>query len=95
MTAAIEARSLRKVYGDLVAVDDVSFIVEPGEIFGILGPNGAGKTTTLEMVEGLREPDGGESLILGAAHLATQRGRAATGRRAAAGVGVLRAAHRS
>ena len=65
MTAAIEARSLRKVYGELVAVDDVSFSVEPGEIFGILGPNGAGKTTTLEMVEGLREPDGGESRILG------------------------------
>jgi ABC-2 type transport system ATP-binding protein len=65
VTAAIEVSSLRKVYGDLVAVDDVSFTVEPGEIFGILGPNGAGKTTTLEMVEGLREPDGGESLILG------------------------------
>ena len=65
MTAAIEVRSLRKVYDDLVAVDDVSFTVQAGEIFGILGPNGAGKTTTLEMVEGLREPDGGESLILG------------------------------
>jgi ABC-2 type transport system ATP-binding protein len=65
VTAAIEVSSLRKVYGDLVAVDDVSFTVERGEIFGILGPNGAGKTTTLEMVEGLREPDGGESLILG------------------------------
>ena len=65
MTAAIEVRSVRKVYGDLVAVDEVSFTVQPGEIFGILGPNGAGKTTTLEMVEGLRRPDAGECLLLG------------------------------
>jgi ABC-2 type transport system ATP-binding protein len=62
---AIEADRLRKVYGDLVAVDDVSFTVRPGEIFGILGPNGAGKTTTLEMVEGLRKPDGGTCTLLG------------------------------
>jgi ABC-2 type transport system ATP-binding protein len=46
-------------------VNDVSFDVEPGEFFGILGPNGAGKTTTLEMIEGLREPDGGELTVLG------------------------------
>jgi ABC-2 type transport system ATP-binding protein len=46
-------------------VKDVSFDVEPGEFFGILGPNGAGKTTTLEMIEGLREPDGGELTVLG------------------------------
>ena len=65
MTAAIEVRSVRKVYGDLVAVDGVSFTVQPGEIFWILGPNGAGKTTTLEMVEGLRKPDEGECLLLG------------------------------
>ncbi len=64
---AIEVRGLRKVYGDLVAVDDVSFSVRPGEIFGILGPNGAGKTTTLEMVEGLRRPDAGEVRLLGEA----------------------------
>ncbi len=62
---AIEVRGLRKVYGDLAAVDDVSFTVAPGEFFGILGPNGAGKTTTLEMVEGLRRPDAGEVRLLG------------------------------
>jgi ABC-2 type transport system ATP-binding protein len=62
---AIEAAGLRKVYGDLVAVDDVSFTVATGEIFGILGPNGAGKTTTLEMVEGLRKPDAGTCTLLG------------------------------
>ncbi|MGA9748961.1 MAG: ABC transporter ATP-binding protein [Nocardioides sp.] len=62
---AIEVSELRKVYGDLVAVDSVSFAVQRGEIFGILGPNGAGKTTTLEMVEGLRKPDGGQCLLLG------------------------------
>ncbi|HET8716208.1 MAG TPA: ABC transporter ATP-binding protein [Nocardioidaceae bacterium] len=65
MTEAIEARGLRKTYGDLVAVDDLSFTVHEGEFFGILGPNGAGKTTTLEMVEGLRKPDGGEVRLLG------------------------------
>jgi ABC-2 type transport system ATP-binding protein len=65
VTAAIEARGLRKTYGDLVAVDDLSFAVHEGEFFGILGPNGAGKTTTLEMVEGLRKPDGGEVRLLG------------------------------
>ena len=63
--AAIEVLGLRKVYGDLVAVDGVSFTVREGEFFGILGPNGAGKTTTLEMVEGLRRPDAGEVRLLG------------------------------
>jgi ABC-2 type transport system ATP-binding protein len=62
---AIQVRDLRKRYGDLVAVDGVSFEVAPGEFFGILGPNGAGKTTTLEMVEGLREPDAGTVSLLG------------------------------
>jgi ABC-2 type transport system ATP-binding protein len=65
--AAISVRSLRKSYGSLVAVDGVSFDVEPGEFFGILGPNGAGKTTTLEIVEGLRQPDSGEVSVLGIA----------------------------
>ena len=65
MTEAIEVAGLRKAYGDLVAVDDVSLTVRTGEIFGILGPNGAGKTTTLEMVEGLRQPDAGEVRLLG------------------------------
>ena len=62
---AIEVVGLRKSYGDLVAVDDVSFTVGAGEFFGILGPNGAGKTTILEMVEGLRRPDSGEVRLLG------------------------------
>ena len=65
MTEAIEVAGLRKVYGDLVAVDDVSLTVRTGEMFGILGPNGAGKTTTLEMIEGLRQPDAGEARLLG------------------------------
>lgn len=56
---------LRKSYGDLAAVDGVSFEVTRGEFFGILGPNGAGKTTTLEMMEGLRKPDSGEVTLLG------------------------------
>jgi ABC-2 type transport system ATP-binding protein len=63
--ADIEARGLIKRYGDFVAVDSVSFEVARGEIFGLLGPNGAGKTTTLEMLEGLREPDGGTAIVLG------------------------------
>jgi ABC-2 type transport system ATP-binding protein len=48
-----------------VAVDDLSFSVQTGEIFGLLGPNGAGKTTTLEMIEGLRTPDSGDAIVLG------------------------------
>ncbi|GAB3474732.1 ABC transporter ATP-binding protein [Amycolatopsis cihanbeyliensis] len=56
---------MHKRYRDKVAVRDVSFAVERGEIFGILGPNGAGKTTTVECVEGLREPDRGTVSVLG------------------------------
>ena len=56
---------LRKTYGELVAVDDVSLEVATGEFVGILGPNGAGKTTLLEMIEGLRRPDAGEVRLLG------------------------------
>jgi ABC-2 type transport system ATP-binding protein len=63
--ATIVVEGLRKRYGDLVAVDGVSFSVAEGEFFGILGPNGAGKTTTLEMIEGLRQPDGGSVSLLG------------------------------
>jgi ABC-2 type transport system ATP-binding protein len=59
MGARIDVAGLTKSYGDLVAVDDLTFTVEPGEFFGLLGPNGAGKTTALEMIEGLREPDAG------------------------------------
>src|SRR4051795_11406740 len=65
MTVVIDVQGLHKEYGTTVAVDDVSFTVEEGEIFGILGPNGAGKTTTVECVEGLRRPDRGEISVLG------------------------------
>ena len=65
MPLPIAARNLRKAYGSLQAVDDVSLEVQPGEFFGILGPNGAGKTTTLEILEGLRKPDSGEASVLG------------------------------
>ena len=61
----IEVENLRKTYGDLKAVDDVSFSVKQGEIFGLLGPNGAGKTTTLEMIEGLRKIDSGQVEVAG------------------------------
>ncbi|KOX23857.1 ABC transporter ATP-binding protein [Nocardiopsis sp. NRRL B-16309] len=61
----IDVRNLHKRYGDKVVLDDVSFSVDEGEIFGILGPNGAGKTTTVECVEGLRVPDGGTISVLG------------------------------
>ena len=63
--SVIDVKNLHKRYGDLVAVNDVSFSVEAGEIFGIVGPNGAGKTTTVEMVEGLRAPDRGSVRVLG------------------------------
>ena len=63
--ATISVRDLRKSYGPVKAVDGVSFDVERGEFFGILGPNGAGKTTTLEIVEGLRQADGGTVSVLG------------------------------
>jgi ABC-2 type transport system ATP-binding protein len=61
----VEARNFRKTYKSLVAVEDISFEVRRGEIFGLLGPNGAGKTSTLETLEGLRQPDGGTLSILG------------------------------
>jgi ABC-2 type transport system ATP-binding protein len=61
----IQVDRCRKTYGRLVAVDDVSFDVRDGEIFGLIGPNGAGKTTTLECIEGLRRPDGGRIAVLG------------------------------
>lgn len=62
---AIEVENLVKRYGNLTAVDGISFAVCQGEIFGLLGPNGAGKTTTVECIEGLRTPDGGEIRVLG------------------------------
>ncbi len=63
--AAITVDHLRKTYRGAVAVDDLSFDVQAGEIFGILGPNGAGKTTTVECVQGLRRPDDGTIRVLG------------------------------
>lgn len=65
MNTIIKVNGLRKTYGDVVAVDDISFEVMEGEIFGIVGPNGAGKTTTIECLEGLRTPDGGDIQVLG------------------------------
>jgi ABC-2 type transport system ATP-binding protein len=61
----VTIKNFTKTYGEFVAVDDISFEVQQGEIFGILGPNGAGKTTTLECLEGLRQPDSGEMQIMG------------------------------
>jgi ABC-2 type transport system ATP-binding protein len=61
----IEVSSLKKYYGEIKAVDGISFTVNKGEIFGLLGPNGAGKTTTIEIMEGLRERDAGAVRILG------------------------------
>ncbi len=62
---ALRVTSLRKRYGDVIAVDGISFDVPVGKVFTLLGPNGAGKTTTLEMLEGIRVPDGGEIELLG------------------------------
>ena len=62
---AVLVKDFRKIYGDFVAVDGISFEVHRGEIFGLLGPNGAGKTTTLESLEGLRQPSAGSLSILG------------------------------
>src|SRR6187200_641684 len=64
MTPVIHVSNIRKTYGSTVAVDDVSFDVQQGEIFGLIGPNGAGKTTTMECVEGLRAPDRGTISVL-------------------------------
>jgi ABC-2 type transport system ATP-binding protein len=61
----IEARELRKEYGDFAAVEGSSFEVAEGEVFGIIGPNGAGKTTTLKMLAGLLDPTGGEATVAG------------------------------
>jgi ABC-2 type transport system ATP-binding protein len=65
MGSVIEVDNLRKTYGSQVAVEDVSFQVRQGEIFGLLGRNGAGKTTTVECLQGLRRADGGRVRVLG------------------------------
>ncbi|MBP1988736.1 ABC transporter ATP-binding protein [Paenibacillus eucommiae] len=63
--AILEVVHLRKTFGSVTAVEDISFSVEPGEVFTIIGPNGAGKTTTLEMIEGLQPPDSGSITVGG------------------------------
>ncbi len=65
MSNVIEVNQLHKTYGHTVAVEEVSFNVQQGEIFGIVGPNGAGKTTTIESIIGLRQPDDGAVRVLG------------------------------
>src|SRR5271154_4864159 len=65
MNQVIQVSGIRKTYGRTLAVDEVSFEVNEGEIFGLIGPNGAGKTTTMECVEGLRAPDRGTISVLG------------------------------
>jgi ABC-2 type transport system ATP-binding protein len=65
MPSTIVVNDIRKSYGDVRAVDGVSFEVEDGEFLGLLGPNGAGKTTTLEIIEGLRQADAGTVSVLG------------------------------
>jgi len=68
VASALEVRRLRKAFGSVVALDDVTFSIEPGEIFGFLGPNGAGKTTTLRVIADLVRPDSGEVLLFGSRH---------------------------
>jgi len=65
MSSIVSVKNLRKTYGNTVAVDDISFEVAEGEIFGFLGPNGAGKTTTVECLQALRVPDSGTISVLG------------------------------
>jgi len=70
MAPAVLVENLRKSYGPVTAVEDVSFQIEPGEIFGLLGPNGAGKTTTIRCLCTLTQPDGGRIELLGVSVLA-------------------------
>ena len=65
MDSAVEVKDLTKHYGDVVAVDSVSFLVPRGEFFGLLGPNGAGKTTTIRMLTGLTKPTSGTARVAG------------------------------
>src|SRR5689334_14165867 len=68
----LSVSNLTKVYGQTLAVDDLSFSIAPGEIVGLLGPNGAGKTTTINMILGVLEPSGG-AITIEARSLATDR----------------------
>jgi ABC-2 type transport system ATP-binding protein len=65
MPHAVEVAHLQKHFGSLAAVQDMSFIIQQGEVFSLLGPNGAGKSTTISMLSGLLHPDGGEASIMG------------------------------
>jgi ABC-2 type transport system ATP-binding protein len=65
MSAIVSVRDLRKKYGQIEAVAGISFDVQQGEVFALLGPNGAGKTTTVEILEGLRQADGGSATVAG------------------------------
>jgi ABC-2 type transport system ATP-binding protein len=65
VTAIVSVRDLRKKYGQIEAVAGISFDVQRGEVFALLGPNGAGKTTTVEILEGLRQADGGSATVAG------------------------------
>ena len=76
----IKARGLTKRYGDKLAVDQLTFTVEPGRITGFLGPNGAGKTTTMRLIRGLDRPTGGSVTVCGAGRWSV-RGTAGGGKR--------------
>ena len=65
MSPVIEAKNLTKIFGDLTAVDNISFNVYPGECFGMLGPNGAGKTSTIRMIYGLSPITRGALAVFG------------------------------
>lgn len=73
LAPAVEIRSLRVSYGDVVAVDDLDLVAERGQIVALLGPNGAGKTSTLEVLEGYRRPAGGEVRVFGFDPVADRR----------------------
>jgi ABC-2 type transport system ATP-binding protein len=73
MAAAVLIENLRKSYGDIPAVKDISFTVQPGEIFGLLGPNGAGKTTTIRCLCTLAKPDGGKIEVGGISAIASPK----------------------
>jgi ABC-2 type transport system ATP-binding protein len=77
---AVVAESLTKRFGSVLAVDDLSFTLEPGTITGFLGPNGAGKTTTLRMLVGLAAPTSGRSLVLGKPYAQLDRPRCRSAR---------------
>jgi ABC-2 type transport system ATP-binding protein len=106
----VEARQLRKAYGSVLALSDVSFTISPGEILGYIGPNGAGKSTTVKLVAGLIEPTSGEVLFKGVSihkDLSAYKGRIGyvpeepnlypylTGREYLDMVGTLRGMHRN